>query len=184
MISFNSALRRKLLAFYFTNPTTSLYLRDLAARLHLDPANLSRELGRLERQGVFISDRRGNQKYYRLNTKYPLHKEIERIVFKTIGVVGQLKKALPQVAGINQAYLYGSFARNQQDANSDIDLLLVGDVKMMELEPVIRNLEKQFGREINYTVISSRELKKKRAQKDPFFETLWRGKKIPLMIHP
>jgi predicted nucleotidyltransferase len=181
MINLRSELRRKLLAYYFTNPTADHYLRELATLLEIDAANLSRELAALQRQGCFISEYRGNQKYFRLNRRYPLYEEVRRIIFKTIGVVGQLQKTLREVRGIQEAYLYGSFARNQQDSTSDIDVLVVGEVRMEELERAVRKIEKQLGREISYTVLSRKEFKTKRTHRDPFLEDLWHHKKIPLI---
>lgn len=184
MINLRSTLRQKLLGFFFTNPTACLYLRELSVRLSVDAANLSRELRRLERQGLFTLERRGNQKYFRLNHGYPLYEEVRRIVFKTVGVAGRLQKDLQQVGGIYEAYLYGSFARNQQDAASDIDVLIIGDVSAEKLASAIRKLERQLGREISYTVLSLREFKTKQACHDPFLEDLWRHKKIPLISAP
>ncbi len=181
MINLRSQLRRELLRYYFTNPGASHYLRELAGLLRLDPANLSRELGRLERQGLFASERRGIQKYFHLNRSYPLYEEVRRIVFKTVGAVGQLRNSLKQVPGVEEAYLYGSFARNQQDAMSDIDVLLVGQPRAEELEGAIRKLERQLHREINYTLLSPKEFRTRRATKDAFLEDIWRHKKISLV---
>ena len=53
MLDLRSKARQQLLAYYFTNPTARHHLRDLAERLSIDPSNLSKELGRLEREGLF-----------------------------------------------------------------------------------------------------------------------------------
>ena len=74
-----------LLTYYFTNPTARHHLRDLAERLSIDPSNLWKELGRLEREGLFRSEVSGRQKYFQLNREYPLFGEIRSIVTKTIG---------------------------------------------------------------------------------------------------
>jgi DNA-binding MarR family transcriptional regulator len=66
ILDFRSKARRQLLAYYFTNPTARHHLRDLAARLAIDPSNLSKELGRLEREGLFRSEVSGRQKYFQL----------------------------------------------------------------------------------------------------------------------
>jgi DNA-binding transcriptional ArsR family regulator len=74
MLDMRSKARQKLLAYYFTNPTTRHHLRDLAERLSVDPSNLSKELSRLEREGLFRSEVSGRQKYFQLNREYPLFK--------------------------------------------------------------------------------------------------------------
>jgi DNA-binding MarR family transcriptional regulator len=122
MFSFRSKARQQLLAYYFTNPTARHHLRDLAGRLSIDPSNLSKEFARLEREGLFRSEVNGRQKYFQLNRKYPLFDEVRKIVAKTIGAAPLIAQSLTKIKGIDEAYLYGSFARNQQDAASDIDV--------------------------------------------------------------
>jgi len=184
MLNLRSILRQKLLGYYFTNPIENHYLRELAGILGQDPANLSRELAKLESDGLFVSEKRGIQRYFRLNRSYPLYEEVRRIIFTTVGVVGQLRAALERVPGMRDAYLFSSFARNQQDAASDVDLLIVGNVQAEVLERSVRKLERQLRREINYTVLSLEKLKARRAKKDAFLEDIWRHKPVNLLTHP
>ena len=181
MLNLSSKLRRNLLAYYFANPSASHYLRELAGILEADPANLSRELARLEREGLFVSERRGNQRHYKLNKKYSLYDEVRRIVEKTVGVIGQLKTALHGVEGIEEAYLYGSFARNRQDQASDIDLLVIGTPPPLRFEEALRTLERRLRRDINYTLFSREEFAARRKKKDPFLAGVWENKKIDLL---
>jgi len=94
MLDLRSKARQRLLAYYFTNPTARHHLRDLAARLSIDPSNLSKELRRLEREGLFQSEVSGRQKYFQFNREYPLFDEVRSIVAKTIGVVLQMQSPL------------------------------------------------------------------------------------------
>lgn len=181
MINLRSKLRQQLLAYYFLNPAAEHYVRELAGVLKVDPTNLSRELSRLEQEGLFTSRLRGNQKYFRLDRSCPLFNEFRSIVLKTAGVVPTLRGAVTEIPGIKDAYLYGSFAKGEQDAKSDIDLLIVGNPKPGEFESVVRKLERLFQREVNYTLLSEGELKKKLKCKDPFIEDIWHGKKIKLL---
>ena len=127
MLNLRSKVRQRLLAYYFTNPTVRHHLRDLAERLSIDPSNLSKELGRLERDGFIPSEVSGRQKYFQLNREYPLFDEVRSIVTKTIGAVALITQCLKKIEGIGEAYLYGSFARNRQDAASDLDVLVIGN---------------------------------------------------------
>jgi predicted nucleotidyltransferase len=170
-----------LLAYYFTNPTARHHLRDLAERLSTDPSNLSKELRRLQREGLFRSEVSGRQKYFQLNRKYPLFDEVRRIVGKTIGAASTLRESLKKIEGIDEAYLYGSFARNQQDATSDIDILVIGDPREEALAQAVQKLERQLGREINYTVLTPKEFETRRTRKDAFLENAWHNKRIPLI---
>ena len=176
-----SKARQRLLAYYFTNPMARLHLRDLAERLSIDPSNLSKELGRLEREGLFRSEVSGRQKYFQLNREYPLFDEVRGIVAKTIGAIPLIAQAFRKIEGVEEAFLYGSFARNQQDAASDIDVLVVGKPPDEALAEVARKLERQLGREINYTVLTRKELNSRRARKDAFLENVWHNKRVSLV---
>jgi predicted nucleotidyltransferase len=182
MLNLRSKLRQRLLAYYFTNPTARLHLRDLAQRLDIDPSNLSKELRRLEREGLFRSEVSGRQKYFQLNHDYPLFEEVRKIVNKTIGAAPLISRLLKKIGGIDEAYLYGSFARNQQDAASDIDVLVIGTPHEAALAQAVSKLERQLGREINYTVLSPKELKSRRTRKDAFLENVWDNKIAPLVV--
>ena len=104
-MTLRSKARQQLLAYYFTNPTARHHLRDLAERLSIDPSNLSKELGRLEREGLFRSEVSGRQKYFQLNREYPLFDEVRKIVAKTIGAAPVIAQSLKKIEGIDEAYL-------------------------------------------------------------------------------
>jgi predicted nucleotidyltransferase len=181
MLDLRSKARQRLLSYYFTNPTARHHLRDLAERLAADPSNLSKEMRRLEREGLFQSEISGRQKYYRLDRHFPLYAEVRGIVEKTIGVLPLLAQSMRKITGIDEAYLYGSFARSQQDAASDIDVLVVGSPKPDLLAQAVEKLERQLGREINYTTLTPKEFQERRARKDAFLENVWHNKHIPLL---
>lgn len=181
MLDLRSKARQRLLAYFFTNPTARHHLRDLAERLSIDPANLSKELRRLEREGLFQSEVSGHQKYFRLHRAYPLFQEVRGIVTKTVGAVPLIALSLREIEGIEEAYLHGSFARNQQDAASDIDVLVIGTPRDRTLAEAVRKLERQLGREINYTVLTRKEFEARRARKDAFLETVWHNKRVSLV---
>jgi predicted nucleotidyltransferase len=181
MLDLRSKARQRLLAYYFTNPTARHHLRDLAERLSIDPSNLSKELRRLEREGLFRSEVSGRQKYFQLNREYPLFDEVRGIVAKTIGAIPLIAQSLKKVEGVEEACLYGSFARNQQDAASDIDVLVIGNPKGEALAGAMQKLERQLGREINYTVLTRKEFGSRRARRDAFLENVWHNKRVLLV---
>jgi len=181
MIDLRSKMRQRLLAYYFANPAARLHLRDLAERLEVDPANLSKELRRLETEGLFRSDVSGRQKYFQLNREYPLFAEVRSIVSKTIGAPSLIAQSLKKIEGIEEAYLYGSFASNQQDAASDIDVLVIGTPHDDILAEAIRKIERQLGREVSYTVLTRKEFDSRRSRKDAFVENVWHNKRVPLI---
>lgn len=181
MLDLRSQPRRRLLTFYFTNPSARLHLRDLAERLDVDPSNLSRELRRLEKEGLFRSEVSGRQKYFRLNREYPLFREVRSIVEKTIGAPHLIGRTLQGIPQVEEAYLYGSFARNQQDADSDIDVLVIGSPPADALAEAVRKLERQLSREINYVVMSRGEFEHRRQRQDALLESIWHNKRLVLV---
>jgi len=181
MLDLRSKTRQRLLAYFFTNPRARLHLRDIAEKLRLDPSNLSKELQRLERDGLFRSEINGRQKYFQLNREYFLFDEVKSIISKTFGVVPLVAQILNKIEGIEEAYLYGSFARNQQDAASDIDVLVIGAPRGQPLNEALRKLEGQLGRDINYTVLTRKEFEARRSRKDPFLDSVWHNKRVQLV---
>ena len=181
VLNFRSETRKRLLTYFFTNPAARLHLRNLAECLEADPSNLSKELRRLEREGLFRSEVSGRQKYFQLNREYPLLDEVRRIVGKTIGAASMIRESLRKIEEIDEAFLYGSFARNQQDAASDIDVLVIGAPRTDALAQAVRKLERRLGREINYTVLTPKKFEFRRARKDAFLENVWHNKRIALI---
>ncbi len=183
MLSLRSELRRRLLTFFYVNRKARAYVRQLAEALQADSTNLSRELARLEHEGLLRSEREGRQLYYSLNRASPSVKPLFALLQGSIGVVPALKRALGAVSGIRSSWLYGSFAKNEADAASDIDVLVVGEPEPTQLAAEVRKAEKALRREINYTVLSPKELARRLRKGDPFVADVWKGKRVELIGH-
>ena len=178
-----SRLRNKILLHFFTNVDDEMYLREMALRLKEDPGNLSKELSKLEQEGIFISQFRGKQKYFFLNKAYSLFNELKSIIFKTIGIQGSLQNIINEISGIVSAFIYGSFATGKENASSDIDLcLIVKDSVFNENNFIskIDGLGKTISREINYIYYSEEEWKKQINENDSFIINIKMGPKIIL----
>ena len=122
---FKSKTRKTLFRLYFSNPESEYYLRELERILEIPVSMIRKELLRLEEDGIFISAKKGNLTYFYLNKSYPLFSELKSIVFKTIGIKGLLKAVLEKIKDIKTAFIYGSFAKNEESAKSDIDLFIL-----------------------------------------------------------
>lgn len=175
-----SRLRQKILLYFFTNPEANLYLREIALILKEDPGNISKEFARLEKEGIFISSTRGNQKYFFLNKKYSLYKELSSIIFKTLGIEGSLKGIIKDIDGVVFSFIYGSFAANKENSTSDIDILIVGTPDEDRVMEKIENLEKKLNREINYNIYPEEEFKERVRKKDSFIMNILKRPKIIL----
>ena len=178
---FKSKARQAIFRLYFTNPDKGFYLRELERELEIPVSMLRRELIALEKEGLFSSSKQGNLLYYNLNKKFPLYDELKTIIFKTIGVQGALSKVLFTLKGIEAAFIYGSYAKNTDNAKSDIDLFIIGNLDENKLIEKINMLERDLKREINYNIYSKIDFGKKKKQKDSFITDILKSKKIFLV---
>lgn len=178
MISLRSELRRKVLTFFLMNREARVYMRQLAVALDVDSTNLSRELARLASEGFLHAEPEGRQLYYSVNRAYPYLKPVFALLQGSVGIQPTLKGALQPVGGIESAWIFGSFAKGEADATSDIDLLIVGQPDQTLLSREIRKVERALRREVSYTVFTSEELRRRLARRDPFVTDIWTGKRI------
>lgn len=178
---FKSKTRKALFRLYFSNPEREYYLRELERILDIPVSMIRKELLRLEEDGIFISAKRGNLAYFCLNKSYPLFDELKSIVFKTIGIKGLLRETLEQMRGVEIAFIYGSFAKNEEDAESDIDLFIIGEIEERKLVTKVEKVEKTLKREINYSLYAKDDIKKKKREMDSFTLEVINGPKIFLM---
>ena len=178
---FKSKTRKALFRLFFTNPQSEYYLRELERILDIPVSMIRKELLRLEEAGIFASSRKGNLVYFFLNKSYPLFEEMKSMVFKTIGIKGLLKDILEKIKGVEAAFIYGSFAKNEENAKSDIDLFIIGKVDEDKLVTGIGKLEEVIKREINYSLYSKADVIKKKREKDPFISDLLEDSKIFLV---
>ncbi len=181
MISLRSEITRKLLNYFFINPQENLYVNELSRKLSLDKRNLVKKLKELEKDGIIKSQIRGNIKLYSIDKSYPLYEEYKKIILKTIGVEDKLRRILTEVEGIKEAYIYGSYAKNKMDINSDIDLLIIGDHEISLLQKNLNKLQREIDREINPVSMDELEFKNRVKKKDPFISEVLRNKHIQLI---
>ncbi|MFH0940503.1 MAG: nucleotidyltransferase domain-containing protein [Candidatus Omnitrophota bacterium] len=134
----------------------------------------------MENEGIFSSRTRGNQRYFMLNKKYPLYREMRSVIFKTIGIEGRLREIMDSVEGIEFAAIYGSFASGHENSKSDVDILIIGDPDRDDLMERIEKIEKEIAREINYNVYSQDDFFKRVKKKDSFFINVLKRPKIIL----
>jgi predicted nucleotidyltransferase len=151
--------------------------------LEADSTNVSRELARLAHEGLLRAETEGRQLYYSVNRGYPYLKPLFAMLQGSVGIQPTLKHALQAVPGIRSAWIFGSFAKNEADAGSDIDLLIIGKPDQTQLASEVRSAEKTLHREINYTVLTPKELKRRLKKGDAFVTDIWNGKRIELISH-
>jgi DNA-binding transcriptional ArsR family regulator len=176
------AVRQEILAATLLSPERSWYLSELAAHLKTSPSSLQRELEALAASGILERKREGRRTYYRAEIASPVFAELRDLFSKTAGLVPLLQAELDGFGQkIAWAAIYGSIARGQEQAQSDIDLLIVGPVSMQELLPALRRVERQFGREVNVTRYSEDEFRAKRRSGNHFLNSVLKSNLITVV---
>jgi predicted nucleotidyltransferase len=114
----------------------------------------------------------GRRIYFRAETASPVFAELRDLFSKTAAVVPLLQAELEAFGPkITWAAIYGSIARDEERAQSDVDLM-IGAVSLLELLPALRRAERQFGREVNVTRYSEEEFRAKRHSGNHFLNSI------------
>lgn len=170
-----------ILEIFFNNPEKSYYLREIGRIIGKEAGVFQKDINKLVESGILISEYRAKSRFFKLNKKHPLYKELRSIFLKTVGAVGKLKEALSKIENIKIAFIFGSYAKGKEDSFSDIDLMIIGNPNEDELISEISKLENKLDREINYHIFSLTDWKKKLKEKDSFLENILSQPKIFLI---
>jgi len=161
--------RQGILAATLVQPEKAWYAAELAHRLGVPSSSLQRELHDLSEAGILKTSRQGRMVYYQANRDSPVFPDLRGLLLKTAGLVDVLAEALkPIAAKVATAFVYGSIAAGSDEADSDIDLMVVGQVSPQDLALPLRRARESLGREINPTVYTPAEFERKHAANDPF----------------
>ena len=157
-------------AWLFGQPERTYHFSELLRLTGLGSASLQRELRRLAEAGLVRSERVGNLRCYVANAQSPVFDELVALTRKALGTVPLLRAALaPLQPRLQAAWVYGSVARQADKADSDVDIMLVGnDLRLSEVLDVLVPLEPQLGRTINPTCYTPLEFAQRRAEPDSF----------------
>jgi predicted nucleotidyltransferase len=176
-----SRVRRTILRAFFARPGVTRHVRELARQLGYSATIVGEELDRLERTGILTSERIGRARRYRVDEASPIAAEIRSLVQKTIGVEARVREALADLPGLEEAFLYGSYAAGTERATSDLDLLVIGEVDQQELSERLTEVERDLGRDVNVVTYTRAELERLRDAGDRFTATVLEGPRVPLV---
>jgi DNA-binding transcriptional ArsR family regulator len=178
---FRSDGQARLLASVYLRPERATTLSALARELDLSHATLSREADKLERAGLIRSERVGNQRRLQPNEDSVYFPALRELLVRAFGPVPFMERALRRADGVEQAFLYGSWAARYLgeagDAPNDLDLLVVGSPQRSALARIARDLENELGYEVNPTVVPAAEWEGK---KSGFLQSIARGPLVEL----
>jgi predicted nucleotidyltransferase/AraC-like DNA-binding protein len=174
--------RQRLLAVVLLSPEKWWYLSELASQLGTSPSSLQRELRSLTRAGVLERKQDGRRIYYKAQANSPVFNALRELISKTAGLIPALQSEIAKFhRRIRWAAVYGSVARGKEGSDSDIDLLLVGEVATADLLPALRRIERRFGREVNLTRYSEKEFRAKIRDGDHFLKSVTQDKFVTLI---
>ena len=177
------AVRQRVLAVLFGSPDRSFYANELIALARSGSGAVQRELASLLAAGLITVRDQGNQKHYQANAASPVFAELRGLVLKTVGLADVLRAALAPLAGqITMAFVYGSVARREDTAASDVDVLIVSDaLGYAEVFGALESAAQTLGRAINPTLYTRAELARRRAQDNAFVTRVLDQPRIWLM---
>ncbi|MBW7900799.1 MAG: transcriptional regulator [Rhodocyclaceae bacterium] len=173
----------RLFGWLFGRPGRGYYFSELKRLTGLGSASLQRELNRLADAGLMLSERVGNQRRFTANVDSPVYAELAGLVRKTLGVQPTLRAALePLRPRLLAACVYGSVAKETDTADSDVDLMLVGDdLTLAEILDCLLPFEDSLGRKINPTVYTVAEYARRRREPDSFVGRVLAQPFLPLI---
>lgn len=175
--------QQRLLGLFFGQPGRTFFKQELIERTGSGSGAVQRELARLVQSGLVTMTLIGSQKHYQANRSAPIFEELRGIVTKTVGITDPIRAALrPLAKRIDLALIYGSVARGEERARSDIDLLVVGsDLTLEDLFARFGPVEKKLGRRIHPTLYTPEEFARRRRSGNPFLQKVLAGKHVVLI---
>jgi len=177
--------RRSILALLFSHTEESFHLRKILRLAGISPGAGQRELKRLSDAGVILRTVKENQVLFQANPQCPIFDELKSFITKTAGVVDVLRAALDPLAGrLSMALLYGSVARGGAGAESDIDLLVVGEVSFEEVVENVVRAQDSLRREISPLVMSLEEYRSRLSKGDHLLDAILKSPYMPVIGEP
>ena len=173
----------RILRWLFGHPERSFHLSELRRLTGLASASLQRELNRLAEAGLIHSERVGNLRRFQANPQSPVFHELIALTRKTLGIEPILREALqPMESRLRVAFVYGSVAKQTDTAQSDIDLMLVGEqLRLSDVLDLLIPLETELGRKINPACYTPAEFERRRAEADSFVNRVLAQPILPLI---
>ncbi len=173
----SSRARAEIFRLLFSGTGEELHVREIERRSGLNDSTLRQELRKLVRLDLVQSRRDSNRVYYRAKTESPLYPEIRNLVLKTSGLSDVLKSALTDKR-IRVAFVFGSVARGEERAGSDVDLMVIGQLGLRDLSRLLSGIEEKIGREVNPHVLREEEFQKRIRAKEHFVSNVMEAPKL------
>jgi len=163
------AYRRQLLATLLLRPGERFHVRELGRMTGISAGSIHRELKAMAESGLLLREHVGNQVFYQANQACSIYNELSAIFRKTIGLASLLQDALSSVAReIEVVFVFGSMATGSQTHSSDVDVLMLGNVSLINVVKALSPVQAVLGREINPVVMTVEKFLAQLRKKDRF----------------
>jgi uncharacterized protein len=169
--------RAEIFRLLFDDRNAEVHVRELGRLSGISESALREELGRLVKLQLVQRRKSGNRVYYRANEQHPIYPEIRNLVAKTVGLAGVLREALADQA-VRAAFVFGSAARGEMGAGSDVDLMVIGELGLRRVADLLAGVHGAMGREINPHVFTAAEYRRRLAENDHFLKSVMGGPKL------
>ena len=179
---FGSELRVKIINLFFLYPDKKYSPPQIAQALGRPLNSLHREIANLLKTGVISEiklETDEEKKYFSVNSDFILFPEISALFAKTQILFSQNFIVNLQKICQPKLLILSGFFVNYPEAKTD--LLLVGTVRRQAFLKLMKGLEKELGREINFTILKEREYRYRGEVMDIFLYNILEGKKLVLI---
>ena len=178
-----SGTQQRVLGLLFGQPERSFYATELISLAGVGSGAVQRELASLSQSGLVTVKAVGNQKHYQANPASPIYDELCGMVRKTVGLAEPLRAALaPLARQIKAAFVYGSIAKKEDTATSDIDLMLVSDTLIFgDTILALQAATELLGREVNPNILTQQDFAKRLAEDGSFVSRVMSQPKVWLI---
>ncbi len=171
--------RTAILGLLYAHPDREFYQQEITQAAGVNQSAVQRELQNLEDAGLVTRRQDGRRVYYGANEASPLFPDLESIVRKTVGLADVIRAALEPLGDrIEVAFVFGSLAAGDATEESDVDLMVIGQVGLRDVAPLVSKIGSALGREVNPVTISPQEWAERLAQSDHFIGNVARGPKL------
>lgn len=146
-----------LLTYLLSDPDVEHSLSDLAKALDIPFSTVHREVGRAERAGIVESRKLGNIRLVRANAASPYFDGLADVLMRAFGPPQVVAEALAGVPGVDEVYLFGSWALGAAGIASprpigDVDVLVLGEPHRNVLYEAAATASTRLGRHVEVTV--------------------------------
>lgn len=150
--------RRKLLSVLLLQADERYHVRELARMTGVPPGSIHRELKTMSEAGLLVREQVGNQVLYHADQTCPIFPELAEIFRKTSGLAFLLRDELDSISDrIDLAIVFGSMASGRQHSSSDVDILVLGSLQLIDVVRALDPVGQVLNREINPVVMTSNE---------------------------